>query len=183
MRTGTWLVVLAIGGILTFAVRTNTSVFDFHVAGFVIIIIAIIALVISQRGRIWLGRRMYVRRTRHLPDGEVEEGSYPPYILQNPGTARGMAGLPGRVTLPPHPNVPFYTQVRGGGRQPGEESRPSAPRFTGTHDSGTGGGGGRHARHDDTPRDGDTAPQPIIPPQMEPITPQQMEIIEDIYEE
>jgi len=199
MRTGTWLVVLAVGGILTFAVRTNTSAFNFQVAGLVIMAIAIIALLIPQRGRTWLGRRMYVRRTRHLPDGEVEEGSYPPYVVQNPGTSRGRAGLPPELSIPPHSRVAAWTNPKGN-RQPGDDFRDSGPPGMGPGGGAYRGGAYRGGAYrggtyrggpsrsgtsrGSGPRGGGAergAAPGSAPGKTE--TPQQMEIIEDIYEE
>ena len=48
MKTGMGLVLIGIGAILAFAVTTNTSVFNLHTAGYVIMIIGIIL------GAIWV---------------------------------------------------------------------------------------------------------------------------------
>ena len=50
MRTGTGLAVIAIGAILAFAVTTNTSVFNLHTAGWVLMIVGVIGLAIPRRG-------------------------------------------------------------------------------------------------------------------------------------
>jgi hypothetical protein len=105
MKTGICLFWIAVGAILTFAVTTNTSVFNLHVAGFVIMVIGIIGLVTPKRGYQWLGRRVYVRRTRQGPVSRVEETSYPPYVLRNPGTANSHADIPDRPSLEPDPEV------------------------------------------------------------------------------
>src|SRR5258707_345555 len=64
MKSGICLFWIAVGAILTFAVTTNTSVFNLHVAGFVIMVIGIIGLVTPKRGYEWLGRHVYGTRTR-----------------------------------------------------------------------------------------------------------------------
>ena len=106
MKTGICLFWIAVGAILTFAVTANTSVFNLHVAGFVIMVIGIIGLVTPKRGYQWLGRRAYVKRYRRVPGGErIEERSYPPYVLQNPGTANAQADIPDVPSLEPDPEV------------------------------------------------------------------------------
>lgn len=99
MKTGIGLGFICLGAILAFAVTTNTSVFNIHTAGWVIMIIGIIGLVIPRRTYGWLGRRVTVRRVRDYPGGAVEEVAVPPYVARNPGTSRIEAGLPSRPTL------------------------------------------------------------------------------------
>jgi len=67
MKTGMGLALIAIGAILAFAVTTNTSVFNLHTAGYVLIIIGIIGIAIPRRGYGWVGRRMFVRQTNWRP--------------------------------------------------------------------------------------------------------------------
>jgi hypothetical protein len=105
MKTGIGLFWIGVGAILAFAVTTNTSVFNLHVAGFVIMLIGVLGLVVPRRGYEWLGRRLYVRRTRKWPGGRVEESSYPPYVLQNPGTANAQADIPDTPSIEPDPEV------------------------------------------------------------------------------
>jgi hypothetical protein len=92
MKSGICLFWIAVGAIFTFAVTANTSVFNLHVAGFVVMVIGIIGLVTPRRGYEWLGRRVVVRRTRRGGTTRVEEKSYPRYVLRNPGTAEPGAG-------------------------------------------------------------------------------------------
>jgi hypothetical protein len=99
MRTGAGLALICVGAILTFAVTTNTSVFNMHTAGWVLMIIGVAGLALPRRTYGWMGRRL-VRRTRFYPDGrQVEEAAVPPYAAYNPGTSRIRAGLPARPTL------------------------------------------------------------------------------------
>jgi hypothetical protein len=72
MRTGVGLGFICVGAILAFAVTTNTSVFNLHTAGWVIMLVGLVGLVVPRRTYGWLGRRL-VRRTRTYPAGSVEE--------------------------------------------------------------------------------------------------------------
>ena len=127
MKSGICLFWIAVGAILAFAVTANTSVFNLHVAGFVIMVIGIIGLVTPKRGYEWLGRRVYVRRTRRGPVSRVEETSYPPYVLRNPGTANAQASIPDRPSLEPDPEVARW---QGRPRRRTRRWRPSGPRAT-----------------------------------------------------
>jgi hypothetical protein len=102
MKTGIALGFICLGAILAFAVTGNTSVFNIHTAGWVIMLVGLVGLFLPRRNRAWLGRRVVVRRTRGYPAGPagtVEEIAAPPYVARNPGTARLEAGLPARPTL------------------------------------------------------------------------------------
>lgn len=77
MRTGMGLLLIAIGGILAFAVTVNTSVVNLHTAGYILILIGLLGLFLPRRGHGWLGTRL-VRRTRWWPGGQrVDETAYP----------------------------------------------------------------------------------------------------------
>jgi len=94
MKTGVGLALVAIGAILAFAVTTNTSVFNLHTAGWVLIIIGIVGIAIPRRGYGWVGRRVLTRQTRWRPGARVEEVTYPTYVNRNPANTRVQAGLP-----------------------------------------------------------------------------------------
>jgi len=94
MKTGVGLAVIAVGAILAFAVTTNTSVFNLHTAGWVLIIVGIIGLAIPRRGYGWVGRRVFTRQTRWRRGARVEEVTYPAYVNRNPANTRVQAGLP-----------------------------------------------------------------------------------------
>jgi hypothetical protein len=94
MKTGMGLVLIGIGAILAFAVTTNTSVFNLHTAGYVIMIIGILGLAIPRRGYGWVGRRLFVRQARWRPGRQVEEVVYPTSANRNPANTRVQAGLP-----------------------------------------------------------------------------------------
>ena len=94
MKTGTGLAVIAIGAILAFAVTTNTSVFNLHTAGWVLMIVGVVGLAVPRRGYAWVGRRLFVRQARWRPGNRVEEVVYPTYVNRNPANTRVQAGLP-----------------------------------------------------------------------------------------
>jgi hypothetical protein len=93
MKTGVGLALIAVGAILAFAVTANTSVFNLHTAGWVLIIIGIIGIAIPRRGYGWVGRRVTTRQTRRVRGARVEEVAYPTYV-RNPANTRVQAGLP-----------------------------------------------------------------------------------------
>ncbi len=156
MKSGICLFWIAVGAIFTFAVTANTSVFNLHVAGFVVMVIGIIGLVTPRRGYEWLGRRVVVRRTRHGGTTRLEEKSYPPYVLRNPGTANAQADIPDRPSLEPDPEVARWQEPA---RTPEEEMASQKASIDGAD------------RYDDLPRE----PRQSVPGDTE--------VIEDVYEE
>jgi hypothetical protein len=95
MKTGMGLALIGIGAIFAFAVTTNTSVFNLHTAGYVIMIIGILGLAVPRRGYGWVGRRLFIRQARWRPGNRVtEEVVYPAYVNRNPANTRVQAGLP-----------------------------------------------------------------------------------------
>jgi hypothetical protein len=94
MKTGVGLALVAVGAILAFAVTTNTSVFNLHTAGWVLIIVGLIGIAIPRRGYGWVGRRVFTRQTRFRRGARVEEITYPTYVNRNPANTRVQAGLP-----------------------------------------------------------------------------------------
>ena len=94
MKTGMGLVLIGAGAILAFAVNANTSAFNWNIAGWVLIIVGVLGLVIPRRGSGWVGRRLFVRRARWRPGNRVEEVVYPSYVNRNPANTRVQAGLP-----------------------------------------------------------------------------------------
>jgi len=97
MKIGSSLALICIGAILAFAVTANTSVFNLHTAGWVLMVIGVIGLLLPNRTAGWLGRRLLVRRS--YPGGRVEHIPVPPYIARNPGVSTLQRGLPSRPTL------------------------------------------------------------------------------------
>jgi hypothetical protein len=95
MKSGTGLALIGIGAIFAFAVTTNTSVFNLHTAGWVVMIIGVLGLAVPRRGYAWVGRRLLVRQARWRPGNRVaEEVIYPAYANRNPANTRVQAGLP-----------------------------------------------------------------------------------------
>ncbi len=111
MRTGTGLLLIGVGAILAFAVTTNTSVFNLHTAGYVIMLIGILGIAVPRRSYGWIGRRLFVRRYETRPGGQVEDVTYPPYVTRNPANTRVRAGLPVGTGDPNPERVPGETEV------------------------------------------------------------------------
>jgi hypothetical protein len=126
MRTGTGLAVIAIGAILAFAVTTNTSVFNLHTAGWVLMIVGVIGLAIPRRGYAWVGRRLFVRQARWRPGNRVEEVVYPTYVNRNPANTRVQAGLPAPGALGSPEASSHIDATRDLTTDPTVEPRPSA---------------------------------------------------------
>jgi hypothetical protein len=97
MKIGSSLALICIGAILAFAVTATPSFFNLHTAGWVLMLIGVIGLVLPNRTVGWLGRRVLVRRS--YPSGRVEQVPVSPYAARNPGTSALEAGRPSRPTL------------------------------------------------------------------------------------
>ena len=126
MKTGTGLAVIAIGAILAFAVTTNTSVFNLHTAGWVLMIVGVIGLAIPRRGYAWVGRRLFVRQARWRPGNRVEEVVYPTYVNRNPANTRVQAGLPAPGALGSPEATSHIDATRDLTTDPTVEPRPGA---------------------------------------------------------
>jgi Domain of unknown function (DUF6458) len=92
MKTGAGLALICVGAILAFAVTTNTSFFNLHTAGWVLIFIGVIGLLLTHRTRL---SRQVVRR--RYPSSVVEQ--VPVQYVRNPGTQALQAAQPTRPTL------------------------------------------------------------------------------------
>jgi hypothetical protein len=97
MKIGSSLALICIGAILAFAVTVTPSFFNLNTAGWVLIVIGVIGLLLPNRTAGWLGRRLLVRRS--YPGGRVEQIPVPPYVARNPGVSALERGLPSRPTL------------------------------------------------------------------------------------
>ena len=128
MKTGVGLALIAVGAILAFAVTTNTSVFNLHTAGWVLIIIGVIGVAIPRRGYGWVGQRVFTRRTRRLRGARVEDITYPAYVNRNPASTRVQAGLPaapgalGSTAAADHVETAPVTRDLGAGVRPVTET-------------------------------------------------------------
>ena len=124
MKTGVGLALIAVGAILAFAVTTNTSVFNLHTAGWVLIIIGIVGIAIPRRSYGWVGRRVLTRQTRWRPRARVEEVAYPTYVNRNPANTRVQAGLPAPGALG-SPEAASHIDSNPSTRDLTEEVRPA----------------------------------------------------------
>jgi hypothetical protein len=172
MKTGICLFWIAVGAIFTFAVTANTSVFNLHIFGLVVMIVGIIGLVTPRRGYEWLGRRVVVRRTRSGGTSRVEQRAYPPYVLQNPGNGNAEAGIPDRPSLEPDPEVGRLQDPAESEIDPAEESRHAR---TPAEEMATERANTYRAEPVDSPE------PPAAPPHR--LAPGDTEVIEDVYEE
>lgn len=125
MNTAASLAVIAVGAILTFAVRTSSPAFSPQAAGVVLILVGLAGLLIPGKGYSWLRKRLIIPRGRGRRPAVLEETQYPPYVVRNPGTARSEAGLPEEPFIEPDPEqarhtAPF-THRQPGDAIPGEE--------------------------------------------------------------
>jgi hypothetical protein len=94
MKIGSSLALICIGAILAFAVTGNTSVFNIHTAGWVLMLVGLVGLLLPRSATGWLGRRLLIRRT--YPGGRVQQVPVPPYVHRTPSAIEG--GL-----VPPQP--------------------------------------------------------------------------------
>jgi hypothetical protein len=172
MKTGASLALICIGAILAFAVTGNTSFFNIHTAGWVLMLIGVVGLVIPKRNAGWLGRRMLVRRS--YPSGQVEHIPVPPYVARNPGTAALEAGLPSRPTLLDQEDD-LIEQSEAGYDQIQESEIPVGHRRNGQQATGQQGAGQQVTGQRGTVQPG-TGNGPASPPAA-------TEVIEDLYEQ
>src|SRR6516165_235207 len=124
MKTGIGLTFITVGAILAFAVTTNTSVFNLHTAGWVLIIVGIIGIAIPRRGYGWVGRRVFTRQTRWRRGAGVEEVTYPAYVNRNPANTRVQAGLPAPGALG-SPEAASHVEAGSGTRDLTTGARPT----------------------------------------------------------
>lgn len=92
MKFGVGLLLIGTGAILAWAVTTNTSVFNLHTAGYIIMLVGILGLVLPRRATGWVGRRLFVRRYERRPDG-TRPITYPSYVTRvRPGLPAARSG-------------------------------------------------------------------------------------------
>ena len=125
MKIGSSLALITIGAIFAFAVTGRISFINLHTAGWVLMLVGVIGLLLPNRTAGWLGRRLLVRRT--YPGGRVQHIPVAPYVARNPGTSALEAGLPSRPTLLDLEDGDLIEEA-GGPVYPAESSvrRPSA---------------------------------------------------------
>jgi hypothetical protein len=123
MKTGVGLALICVGAIFAFAVTANTSYFNLNTAGWVLMVIGVIGLLLPNRTYGWLGQRLLVRRS--YPNGRVEQVPVAPYAAQNPGSTPVRLGLPARpILLDQDQDLIEETQVPPAGG--GSRGRPAA---------------------------------------------------------
>jgi hypothetical protein len=122
MKTGWGLALIAVGAILAFAVNANTAVFNWNIAGWVLIFVGVIGLVIPRRGYAWVGRRLLVRQARVRPGNRVEdEVVYPSgYPATRVPAALPAAGAEGSREASAHVDATRRASADPSGIRPGE---------------------------------------------------------------
>ena len=101
MRTGAGLLLIGAGAILAFAVTTNTSVFNLHTAGYVLILVGILGFIVPRRAAGWMGRRL-VRR-RYGPQQEVSEDvTYSSYATPQDAAQADVEEVEASEAVPEH---------------------------------------------------------------------------------
>jgi uncharacterized protein DUF6458 len=124
MRTATGLVLVAIGAILAFAVRTSPSFLNLQVAGWVIMLTGVAGMFIPRRNSGSLRRRIVVRRPQtavRRPRGTaVDPGSGPRAL----GIGRVLHRSSGRapVAEPRPPVAAGIAEQTSPGAVPAEET-------------------------------------------------------------
>jgi hypothetical protein len=124
MKTGASLTLICIGAILAFAVNGHPSFFNVNTAGWVLMIIGVIGLLLPGRTAGWLGRRLLVRRT--YPGGRVEHIPVQPYVARNPRVSALEAGIPSRPTLIDNPDEDLIEEAEAPAYQPRTARPPAA---------------------------------------------------------
>jgi hypothetical protein len=95
MKIAPGLTLIAIGAIFTFAITSSPSWLNLQVVGVILMATGVAALLLPQRTRDLVRRRILVRRgSRGRIVSEVDE-TLPPYISLNPGSAADGHEQPG----------------------------------------------------------------------------------------
>jgi hypothetical protein len=95
MKIAPGLTLIAIGAIFTFAITSSPSWLNLQVVGVILMATGVAALLLPQRTRDLVRRRLLVRRgPRGRIVSEVDE-TLPPYISLNPGSAADGHEQPG----------------------------------------------------------------------------------------
>lgn len=95
MRTATALTLMAVGAILTFAVTAHIGFLNVQVAGVVIMAAGLAGMLMAKRGMQWRRRHVVLRKGLRGPVvGEVDEASFPPYVMIDPATLQSVQPVP-----------------------------------------------------------------------------------------
>ena len=111
MKAGVGLLLIGVGAILAFAVTTNTSVFNLHTAGYVIMLVGVLGLVLPRPAASWVGRRLFVRRYQTRPGERTGNATHPLYVPPDPANTRVRASLPAGTGDPTPAGTPGETEV------------------------------------------------------------------------
>jgi hypothetical protein len=93
MKTGAGLALIAVGAILAFAVNSTPSGFNINIAGWVLMIVGVIGLLLPMRTYGWINQRV-VRRRYSTNAAPPPQAPVQGYVAQNPGNSRLQPGLP-----------------------------------------------------------------------------------------
>jgi hypothetical protein len=97
MKIAPGLTLIAIGAIFTFAITSSPSWLNLQVVGVILMATGVAALLLPQRTRDLVRRRILVRRGPRGPIVSEVDETLPPYIRLNPGSAadgREQPGIP-----------------------------------------------------------------------------------------
>ncbi len=95
MKIAPGLTLIAIGAIFTFAITSSPSWLNLQVVGVILMATGVAALVLPQRTRDLVRRRILVRRGPRGPIVSEVDETLPPYIRLNPGSAADGHEQPG----------------------------------------------------------------------------------------
>jgi hypothetical protein len=95
MKIAPGLTLIAIGAIFTFAITSSPSWLNLQVVGVILMATGVAALLLPQRTRDLVRRRILVRRGPRGPIVSEVDETLPPYISLNPGSAADGHEQPG----------------------------------------------------------------------------------------
>jgi hypothetical protein len=120
MRTAPGLALIAIGAIFAFAITGSPSWINLQIAGWVLILTGVAAILIPRRGYGWLRRRVVVRRPRGVAD-EPSSVRRALGVGRPRGPVRTEEQLPTREP-PPERTIRGTAERADGRSQPTEET-------------------------------------------------------------
>jgi hypothetical protein len=121
MKTGVALAVIALGAILAFAVNGTPSGFNINIAGWVLMIVGVVGLLLPLRTYGWINQRVVRRRytTTPVPPQRAPVQSY---VADQPGTSRLQSGIsPTPVDTEMDPPHESYRTTANGAQRPATE--------------------------------------------------------------
>jgi hypothetical protein len=111
MRTATALTLVALGAILTFAVKAHPSFLNLQITGVVIMLVGVAGLALHRQG--WLRRRFVVRKGANGPVvGHVDEDNFDTsYALIDPAALQSVQPVPDGEEHGQHPIPDVVEQI------------------------------------------------------------------------